>query len=63
MAVYEKLSKIKEFYGLSTDTKPTTVVGTGHLFTETNTGQVFIWDGTSWVEDLRVIYSVYEALQ
>lgn len=63
MAVYERLGKIKEFVGDSTDTKPTALVGAGHTFTETNTGLKWLWNGTSWVEDLRLIYSINTGLE
>lgn len=37
----------KEFYGLSTDTKPTAGIITGSKFTEVNTGDEFLFDETS----------------
>ena len=41
-----------EFAGLSTDTKPTSGVGTGSIFVEVDTGTVFFFDedGGTWVE-------------
>jgi len=61
MTVYQKADVIREFYGLSTDDKPSDLVGVGHLFTETNTGLVWIWDGASWTEDLKLIFSLSES--
>lgn len=44
-----------EFFGLSTDTKPTAGLATGSIFTEVNTGKVFFFNsaasaGSEWVE-------------
>ena len=40
-----------EFAGLSTDSKPTDKVATGSVFTETNTGKVFIFsEPSTWKE-------------
>lgn len=40
----------KQYTGLSTDTKPTLVKGdAGSHFYETNTGILFIWNGSAWV--------------
>jgi hypothetical protein len=39
----------KTFYGLSTDTKPTTDMIKGNKFFEINTGNVYMWNGTQWV--------------
>lgn len=40
------------YYGLSTDSKPTSGVGNGSIFVEINTGKVFFFnaDGSAWVE-------------
>ena len=49
--------------GLSSDDKPTlTPKDAGATFYELNTGQAFIWSGTEWVEDLRLIYALTQAL-
>jgi hypothetical protein len=37
------------YAGLSTDTKPTTGIPAGAMFIETNTGSIFVWNGSSWV--------------
>jgi hypothetical protein len=39
----------QHFYGLSTDTKPTTGY-IGDLFYELDTGKHLVWDSTDWVE-------------
>lgn len=56
------LRVIQRWVGLSTDTKPTTDVPVGSLFYELNTGQGFIWDGANWIEDIRMMYSMWLAL-
>ena len=53
---------IQRWIGLSTDTKPTPT-HIGSTFYETNTGQNWIWDGTSWVEDLAMFRAVVDALK
>jgi len=50
----------ESYIGLSTDTKPNG--RPGEHFYETNTGVLFIWDGESWVEDIRLIYALSQAL-
>lgn len=35
---------------LSTDTKPTAGIATGSIAIEADTGDVYFFDGTSWVE-------------
>lgn len=35
---------------LSTDTKPTANLATGSIAVESNTGKVFFFDGSDWVE-------------
>jgi hypothetical protein len=40
----------REFLGLAGDTKPTLTAGAaGAKFYETDTGKIFIWNGTAWV--------------
>jgi len=56
------ITSYKKYIGLSTDTKPTSVVGIGHGFYETDTGYNFIWDGVNWVEDLSLMVAVKDAL-
>lgn len=38
------------YAGLSSDTKPTTGIPAGAIFTETDTGQMSIWNGTVWIQ-------------
>ena len=53
------MTNSKEFMGLSTDEKPTgEKIYPGSTFHEYNTGETFIFDGTNWVQDLRLIYAV-----
>ena len=52
-----KISSITRLIGATSDTKPTTGVEIGSIFTEVTTDTVpkskdFIWDGTQWA--LRV---------
>ena len=47
--------KFNEYFGLSTDTKPTGTGLNGSFFYEINTGKLFIYDedgdaGSEWVE-------------
>jgi hypothetical protein len=55
------LGNIKNFLGLSTDTKPIDVPA-GSTFVEKNTGIKFIWDGETWIEDLTLIYALSQVL-
>ena len=43
------LDPTRTFYGLSTETKPTSNNIKGNKFFEINTGEVYMWNGTSWV--------------
>lgn len=49
---YSDNAVLSEFYGLSTDTKPTENVATGSVFTEVDTGKTFLYDEESedWTE-------------
>ena len=47
MAV-ELLRAINNYIGLSTDVKPTADIDTGSVFTESDTGEDFKFNGTSW---------------
>lgn len=40
------------YYGLSTDSKPTTGVGNGSIFIEMNTGKAYFFNaaGSAWIE-------------
>ncbi len=49
------IAAIKRWSGLSTDTKPTTGAPVGSTFRETDTGEAFWYDGTSWNVDFPVI--------
>lgn len=40
---------IMEYYGKSTDTKPTSNVKIGSTFFEIDSKEVYMFDGTSWV--------------
>lgn len=54
----QRINDERKFLCLSTDAPlwiPTTV---GARVTYTNTGERFIFDGTSWVEDLELIYAL-----
>lgn len=51
----------QKWIGLSTDTKPTPDM-VGSTFYETNTGEGFLWNGSEWVEDIRLIYALTQAL-
>lgn len=44
--------ELREYRGLSTDTKPTTNVANGSIFFEIDTGKVFMYDetNTQWRE-------------
>lgn len=44
-------SKIVEATCLSTDSKPTTGILQGSLCIEIDTGKVFIFSGTNWIEE------------
>ncbi len=58
MAV-QLITSIVTWQGLSNDTKPTGAdVPLGSKFYELNTGKKFIWDGTSWVDDISLIYAL-----
>jgi len=54
----ELVSTIQRWIGLSTDTKPASPDRVGSTFYELNTGQGWIWDGSNWVEDIRLIYAL-----
>ena len=49
---YSDNAVLSEFYGLSTDTKPTENVATGSVFLEVDTGKTFLYDeeGEDWTE-------------
>jgi hypothetical protein len=51
----------KQYYGLSTDTKPTSDVPVGRIFNELNTGIKWIWSGSEWVEELSMIWAISQA--
>lgn len=53
MAVVLESSSLRRYYGLSTDAKPVTeatedTIPNGSVFTETDTGREYTWDGTAW---------------
>lgn len=49
---YSDNAVLSEYYGLSTDTKPTENVATGSVFIEVDTGATFLYDeeGEDWTE-------------
>ena len=58
------VTSAQRWIGLSTDTKPTaTAALTGATFYETNTGQEFVCDGLNWIEDIRLIFALIQALK
>ncbi len=61
MAV-QLITAIQNYQGLSSDTKPTDCP-VGSKFYETDTGERFIYLGTSdgWIEDLSLIYALSQA--
>lgn len=62
MTIQRVNEKAWGFIGLSTDSKTNLTRTIGATFLETNTGKPWIWDGESWVEDLRMIYALNEVL-
>ena len=50
--VGDTIATNETYYGLSTDSKPTTGVGNGSIFIEINTGKAYFFNaaGNSWVE-------------
>jgi len=50
----QPLAQLKRWYGLTTDTKPTTDVQIGSEWIETDTLKKFVWTGSAWL-DLGVI--------
>ena len=66
MAVTE-ITVVRKWVGLSTDTKPTAAsmgdeAYIGNEFYEMDTGYNFIWNGTEWKEDLRLMRAMMDAL-
>ncbi len=56
------ITTIKPYIGKSTDTKPASPPA-GSTFHEWNTGEIFVFDGTDWVDDLRFIYAISQGLR
>lgn len=48
MSVYAVTRITAELYGLSSDTKPTANIPAGSTFLETDTTNVYVFDGTAW---------------
>ena len=46
----ERPQGYREFYGLSTDDKPTEDVAVNSLFLELNTGDFYYFDGSDWAK-------------
>ena len=61
MTVHNITDRIQKYVGDSSDTKPTPDFP-GSEFYELNTGQNWIWDGTDWIEDLRLFKAMVDAL-
>lgn len=61
MAV-QLIGSIHNFVGLSTDTKPTEAP-VGSTLEELNTGKKFIWDGSTWVDDVTLIYALSQVVR
>jgi len=55
------VTRVQKWTGLDSDTKPTSPP-VGSTFHETNTGQDWIYDGSNWVEDLRLMLALQQAL-
>ena len=53
---------VQNFIGKSQDTKPVDPPA-GSTFHEWNTGEIFVYDGTNWQDDLRFIYAVEQGLR
>jgi len=51
------------FLVVSSDTKPTEGIGAGAKCIEKDTGAQFIFDGTSWTDDLTLIYALSQVIQ
>lgn len=43
-----KSLRVRDFIGVSTDSKPTTDCDAGSTFYETDTKAIYIFDGTQW---------------
>lgn len=56
MAVTLVSKEAKTWLGLSSDTKPITLI-IGSRFIETDTGKPWIWTGAAWVADLTYSFS------
>jgi hypothetical protein len=59
MAV-ELVTTIQRWTGLESDTKPT-ATRAGSTFHEIDTGKKYIWFNDAWVQDVSMIYAVYQA--
>ena len=55
------VTTIQRWIGEEGDTKPTSAP-VGSTFYELDTGQGWIWDGSYWVEDIRLVYALTLAL-
>ena len=44
----------KRYYGLAADTKPTSNVTRGSVFYATDTGVIWIYDGSAWSETTAI---------
>ena len=53
---------IQNFIGLASDDKPENPPA-GSTFHESNTGEIYIYDGADWVQDLRMINAVSQGYE
>jgi len=60
----EIVSRIKQYQGPSTDTKPKdNSVYPGSTFHEVNTGALFVYYNGDWIDDLRYIYAISQGIK
>lgn len=57
-----RVTTVQEFLWESGDTKPTTGVPPGSIGTTINTGEIWVFDGTNWQPDLRLIWALTQVL-
>ena len=55
------ISQHQEYSGHSDDTKPESPP-VGSTFHEWNTGEIFVYNGDDWTDDLRLIYAISQAM-
>ena len=57
----EFVSTIQRWIGLEADTKPT-ATRAGSTFHELDTGKKYIWFNNDWVQDVSMVYAVYQGM-